>query len=1427
MKCVSDRDNFNADTDVSGNRKEKFISFLKRAFSTDEFDESYDDNVNEPVADDVYNDDNANSSQTQYDDRALPKSPIAVQKPAPVVSEIPDIDNSSDPAEDEELLMIDAFFKGEEYEFPKSPKDSGFDAQNAYEEEDAVFVFDDDDIDFSDAETQEKITEEIIEETPEETGETENEESEAPASDNDTGNAADSGDGEEEAAESASVDGAAEDENTANSGEAETAESIPSYEIAAGEEDIGEDVVFIEEEIISDDTLDQPQQAENTDAAQDPADKNDNGGDAPATEELTGELNEDDDDEEFVVEEDFLFDESEEDPPHLQSDDEFSDISHILSTDSPGNSENAADDEISEGDAAEETVIDTAENVENDDDTEKVQDEVTADAPAEAITQTENSIPNVGDTADNVIDFQPVSSTNTENKGGFFKNAKDKIIEIWNTKVDEADARETSEAQAAADTDYVYSADAAAAATGTAQEKKISVGDIAQKAKAGIAKLTARFKNGGKQTPAAEATSGDEWVYSEENLFTDVPPAEPISVAVKSVDDTETKPEEDIKNNVNESEVIAESDDTSGSDETADSVETAETMNEKSDELAADDIKNDVANVEESAVDESVEILDNVSVDETAESSEEKLEEKIPEEKISDEKTSDEESGEIVEGKIEKMTVISGNRRANDDEYDKEELRKKLNVVKADIYTPEQRKLREDSRNEYTARVRELEERLKSMEIPPAEKSERVPSVSEFSVDDYRPVLPDVIKFPEGSFRESVRFEYECIVNYRKMRSVSTREALVKDEPEPEQSPLPDDIPAQPIQTAEQTSAFALPDIGEFDETAAFARSHDTVESIGKRLDDMDEKSPEPIEYRTEEDALEVRKYLSANRSSAMLTFGATAALTTAAFLVSCFASSFSVGAGAASIDASQRMFVLVNILLFGGSIYFCRDMLMNGLLPLKKFKSNSDTGVAAAAAAAALQLLFALIVPRPFMGQGLNLYTVLVMLAMTVSCAGNYFNCERISANFRFVSDDSQKYAGKFFHDQRMVVRLLSGTKNDKTELTFQKKTAFLKHFIKLSNEPDPGEKLSKSFAIPVIVISLVAAVGTLLFSHSFYDAISVMCIMLCIGIPMSARVLASFPLYKLSKRVLLGKSMVVGYKAVETFAESAAVMIDARDLYPEGSVQLNDIKVLDTYRWQEAVYSAAALATEAGSAMAGIFGTVIEKNRSNSVKVESFVYEDGKGLVGWVNNEQICVGNRELLISHGISVLSTDEEDSYRENGDELLYITSSGRLVGFLLVGYTANLRVSDVLKRMEASEMSLLVRTTDVNITAEKIAKDFGIGYKSIKILEQKNSNVIRDEMVGRERSSPAFVATKGGVTSFGLAISECIQAKRSITLSEAIEIVGALLKLLVVSAIVMFSGIHHVGAVALFVISLLWCAAVIASPSIAQHFNREH
>lgn len=1397
----ADRDNItirqNTPTDEAKASKPGFLDRLKKAFSTEEDEQVQEDSAldeGENLLGSLFGrlkkatdgaEDSAASKQTDIKEGA---SAEPGEKPEVLESdgepERPAREEKQpDPAEEEEFLMISAFLEGEEY----TPGDDGFDTQDALEEEEAVFEVDDEnEYVYTEANGEDNDNNDTADTS--ENGKKE-EKGDVQSSEGSVDGAENVSEEEGAADKAADLAEAPADGAQANSGDGEAAGSVEGSEndggSGSGEAD---DEGSAENEKAADTALEGSEEAQNAEDVQSSADVEAAGDDASVREKAESAENSEEiktepldksdesEDEEFVFEEEMLFDET---------DDELADIAKLDSMEDFGELDMIFAEDEGETAAAEKSgkVPDTkeyaadgrrSEPLETDGDAPEGEEAFDKTGDEEKPSETDEKI---GGEAEQASEEKPAEAL--ENDPG--KEAKEESADEASVKEEPADEKPEEKTEKSSEEDKSEEK------TEEKQDDKPdgSNGDKSEDKTEGEAEKPAEGK--------AERFKG--FLVKAKNKLVELWNA-------KDEDGTDSKKTEETP----QPDVLEEAEDEA--DENDGWIVNPDMQKKPQTEAKAKPDEKPEDKADEKTAQQSEGVEDKP--DEEEKTSDSETEEKTKEETPSDAKTP-------------QISIIK-NENVTKTDFDEDKLREKLNVIErddTDVLTDEQKKALETNKK-VLERVQALEketaekrEELRREALERESKAEAAAVITELEVTDYRPEGGEFMKFTAGKFSESVKSEYDCIVNYKRMRSVSTKEALIETPAEKTKEARPAAKRA-PLPTIGQSS------IPELREARDFERNHDKVDSICKKLDYQDERDPEPVEFRTEEDANDVRKYVTASRRRESWTCGAVLGITLASFIFSCFAGRFTVGAGADGAASLQRIFAAVNFLMYAGVVFCCRDIIIGGLLPLKKFRANPDTGVAAASTAAALQALLAIMFPKPFMGQGLSLYTLIVMLTLSVCCVGRYMNADRISANFRFVSDTAQKYAGKFFPDPRMVAKLLSGTKNDKTELSFQKKTTFLKHFMRLSKADDPGDKLASSFALPAIILSLLVALVAGIVSKSFLDAWSVLCVMLCAGVPISSRALAAFPLNRLAKRSLMNKSMIVGYSAVETFSDSAAVMIDSKDLYPEGSIQMNDFKAFDEYRWQDGLYAAAAVSIAAGGAMASMFDTMIDKSARNSLPLaEGVMYEDGKGLIGWVNNERICVGNGRLLRSHGILTITPEMEEDHRSGGDEPLYIAMSGQLVGMLLVGYTANHRVSDVLKRMEASDMSMLVRTTDVNITAERIARDFGVGIKSIKVLEQKNSNVIRDEMVGKEKASPAFIATKGGVTSFGLAVSECIQTKRNVSLSLAVEIVGALLKMLVVTAIVLFAGIHHIGAMQLFLFSLFWVAAVLCAPIVVQ------
>ena len=1352
--------------------KGSFLYMIKRVFSADDDsteidgDDDEQEIIRKPVLFDSTKSAEEKPAQQEQTDSSLENE---MRKAVPI--EPP---KEPDPIEEEEFLMISAFLEGEEYQAPTPEKDNAeYDIQNAYDEEDVVFDVDDEN---ESSDTDKYL---LLPENVENSDEISNKEQLDKPVEEKT---------EEEQPEKP-VDEISDKEQLDKLVEEKTEEEQPEKPVdeisdeKQPEKPVDEISDEKQPEKPADEISDEKQPEKPVDEISDeiqsdkPTDEDNKETDETDDQILTEPLDIPYvDDEEFIIEEELLFDESGEEE-ELAAVDEFGGLTFVNADSGkvPKTKEYGLNDDMSEPleeeskskseDKPEEEDKDQAAEKREDDSELEYKADEKSDHNSKPEEKTEDKPENSSKPEEKTED-KPEDSSKPEEK------AEDKPEEKAENKTDE---KPESKPETTKQDDIFVDEFEDISSTSIKPEPK-GVKGAFSKIKKKLVEMW-NTKEEPEKTPDDDQDENDGWVYNT-SRSKDTPKAAPIRRPESTQkNDPEAKPETKPEQHKRPELVVL-----------SDNTEKAETETE-TESKSESEIKTEKPVV--------------------SESQQQEQHEKAPETVAEDQKPILTKTGMQIE--------VIKNDNVSHSEVDEDEVRGSLNVIKqkaSDVLTEEQKREIEESRR--TLKRAEAVERDSEREKSRLDHEQQVAAELEFN--DYHPEGHNSVKFAVGRFGESVKTEYECIVNYRKMISVSSKEALIDRES--------DKKPEKPRKTV-------MPEIGqseipELQEAREFERNHDKIDSIGKRLDYRDERSPEPVEYRSEEDEEYVRDYLNNIRQRDYKTYTVTAALTVAAFLVSCFAGAFTVGKATESLASSQRTFTLIELILFAVSAFVNRDLIIEGLKPLKQFKTNADTGAAAAVVATGIQALIALISPRAFLSQGMNLYILPVMLVLSVFAVGRYMNSDRMAANFRFMSDPAQKYAGKFFPDPRKVATLLSGTRSDKTELSYQKKATFLNHFVRISRTEDPGDKLSSRFSLPSIIAAVLVALIGGIAAKSFFDGWSVLCVMLCVGIPIGSRVLASVPMHTLSKNSLLNKSMISSYFAVETFSESAAVMIDAKDLYPEGSIQMEDFKALDPYRWQDGLYAAAAVTMAVGGAMTGVFDGMIKKsNRANIPVAENVIIEDGKGIIGTVKNDRVFVGNAKLLRAHGILAPDETEEEQFRQNGDEPVYIAINTTLVGVILVRYTANRRVADVLKHMESADMSLLVRTTDPNITAERIARDFRINVKCVKVLETKNSNFIRNEMVGKEKTAPAFVATRGGVMSFGLAVSECIRMKRNVSLSLAVEIVGALLRIFIIGIIIIFAGVHYLGAIKLSILSLAWVWAVLAAPKIVKFFSKEH
>lgn len=510
-------------------------------------------------------------------------------------------------------------------------------------------------------------------------------------------------------------------------------------------------------------------------------------------------------------------------------------------------------------------------------------------------------------------------------------------------------------------------------------------------------------------------------------------------------------------------------------------------------------------------------------------------------------------------------------------------------------------------------------------------------------------------------------------------------------------------------------------------------------------------------------------------------------------------------------------MYCITNFLLLIAAVAVSSSTVKNGFKPLIGFRGNSDTAVAVAAVAAIIQCAASFFDSREFFIGGQNLYCLIVLLAFVLNAIGKMCIVLRIKDNFKFVSDDKRKYAVKILTDEKNAKKMIDNTNAEEPTIAFQRRTKFYKNFLKLSYMPDQSEKVAAKFAPVCAVCAVVVAIIHGIIYQSLSGAASSFALMACVGIPCCSLLAVNIPMKKLCKSALKNDAMIVGFPAVRKFGDTSAVMIDSRELYPRSEIEIVGLKPFISYDLGPVILKAAAIMEIANTSMTYVFEKIIREKTDLLPKVESVKYEDGRGLVGWAGGERLLIGNRELLKKYGVEPPSEDFEEPYRDEELQITYLCSSGQLVAMIITRYTPNRQLMTEIQRLDSNGVSILVRTADSNVTDTRIAIDFRIHSRSVKILPSSLGNVFKDETAIKEENSGAYVATRGKLKSMARAVSGCIKIKQNINLAIAVQFTAVVLGIVIAAIVAVLAGVRSLGVLELLLYVVFWAAASIAAP----------
>ena len=517
--------------------------------------------------------------------------------------------------------------------------------------------------------------------------------------------------------------------------------------------------------------------------------------------------------------------------------------------------------------------------------------------------------------------------------------------------------------------------------------------------------------------------------------------------------------------------------------------------------------------------------------------------------------------------------------------------------------------------------------------------------------------------------------------------------------------------------------------------------------------------------------------------------------------------------------------YLFVNVILGLAACFVSYTVLVVGLKKLFTLKADSDS-LAAVSALLSIGSGIALLTDTELVQLStVNVYISVSIIGLLINTVGKLLIVTRTERNFRYVSGGYSKYAVMKVDDEDAAAKFTKGALTDFPSLATSRKTEFVSDFIKNSYSPDMTDAFCKYYVPIITVISIIVGVisaflhpeavtdGTRMIMYGLSCAAGAYAICSAAGMML----VANIPLAKASKKYLQSSAVMLGYSAVDTFADTNSVLIDAIDLFPDGMVEIVNIKPAKKTPIEDGIIYAASLCCQTESILRPTFYKMIKGKTEMLFPVESYLYEDGLGLLGWIQNKRVLFGNRALMESHSIEGLPTPEKEAqYAKDGSSLQYLSIGGSLAMIFVVKLKASVTVARGLRDLEKQKLTVILRSVDSLLSISRIAELFGVAPNMFKLLPFRYHSEYDEYTSYVEKMSSPMIYS-GHFASLAMLLTGTKRLQRSAAVGIGVQMLSAVLGVIlavVLSLVGIFTEVLTATVVIAYTLAFALVTAII-------------
>ena len=466
-----------------------------------------------------------------------------------------------------------------------------------------------------------------------------------------------------------------------------------------------------------------------------------------------------------------------------------------------------------------------------------------------------------------------------------------------------------------------------------------------------------------------------------------------------------------------------------------------------------------------------------------------------------------------------------------------------------------------------------------------------------------------------------------------------------------------------------------------------------------------------------------------------------------------------------------------------------CLDVVTNGVMSAFRRRPGAETLAVLSCLLTSIDAVLTGV--TDFAGAHMPLCLISSLSLVGISMA-NLFSCRGLRKALRVPAIGLNAYA-------------VSGeTGLNKGQITLLKSLRSSKGFVRRAEEAAPDEELYRKISVPIMILALFFTLIIAIVQKNYTDLAFILSAVFCPAVPISALLCFALPFFTGSVRIFSSGAGIAGWSGLCDIGQSKNLIVTDRDLFPEGTVELESVRIFADAKPERIISYAGSMLTASGCGVASCFNDLMEKNGCSIRKIENFETLPGGGMKGIIDSSVILCGSSDLMQLMNVRV-------PFRLVDRTSVLLAVDGILYGIFNMKYTADPKVRKALVNLMRSNRHPIFALRDFNATPEMLRGCFDVatdGYDFPPYVERFKMS----EAMPSEDSKVAAVVCREGLRPLTHMADTGRSMYVTIRLNMLLTVLCALLGMLI--AFIRLVGVGSIGVGFLFWYMILWLIPVL-------------